>query len=192
MKETRRILVVVDMQNDFIKGALAAVEPSYRSHGNIVENVVHRVKDAVANGFPVFFTRDTHDENYLLTQEGKNLPISHCIHNTSGWDIIPELTEFAQINEVFDKPTFGSTTLANYISEVARDLSSTDKELEVMLIGVCTDICVVSNALLIKAFCPEVKVLVDAKCCAGTSTEAHVAALNTMKSCQVKVINENE
>ncbi len=171
-----KILVVVDMQKDFVTGALGSAEAQ-----QIVPDVVKKVKDFDGT---VVFTRDTHQENYLETQEGKNLPVTHCIEGSDGWQIIPELTELAEGKKVFDKPTFGSTELAEYIKAEA---DKRNGQLEVELIGVCTDICVVSNALLIKAYNREIPVSVDSKCCAGVSPAAHDAALSTMKSCQVKV-----
>ena len=160
------ILVVIDMQNDFIDGALGTAEAEA-----IVPNVVDRIKNF--NGL-VLATRDTHGENYLETQEGKKLPVEHCIQGTKGWQIADGLvTEDCQY---IDKPTFGWT----HWSE-----ESLDGEIE--LIGLCTDICVVSNALILKAEYPEAEISVDASCCAGVTVETHQAALLTMKMCQVDV-----
>ena len=170
-----KILIVVDMQKDFITGALGSKEAQA-----IVPNVVKKVKEFDGT---VLFTRDTHGENYMDTQEGRNLPVVHCIKGTDGWQIIPELQEFAT-GKIFDKPTFGSVELAEYVKELAGKAGG---DISVELIGVCTDICVVSNALLIKAFCGEVPVAVDSSCCAGVTVDAHNAALATMKSCQVQV-----
>ncbi|SFB83840.1 cysteine hydrolase family protein [Butyrivibrio sp. YAB3001] len=172
-----KVLVVVDMQNDFVTGALGSKEAK-----EIVPNVVEKVKNFDGK---VIFTRDTHHDNYMETQEGKNLPVPHCFEGTEGWEIIPELTEFTKGATIYNKPTFGSTELAEFIKKEAEE---NDGELQVELIGVCTDICVVSNALLIKAFCREIPVSVDAKCCAGVTPSAHEAALTTMKSCQVQVV----
>lgn len=171
-----KILVVVDMQNDFVTGALGSVEAQ-----QIVPEVVKKVESFKGT---VVFTRDTHQENYMETQEGRNLPVVHCIEGSEGWQIIPELIPFTNGKKIFDKPTFGSTELAEYIKEEANKRNG---ELAVELIGVCTDICVVSNALLIKAFNREIPVAVDAKCCAGVTPAAHDAAIATMKSCQVAV-----
>ena len=170
-----KILVVVDMQKDFVTGALGSSDAQA-----IVGNVVEKVKSFDGE---VVFTRDTHHDNYMETQEGRNLPVVHCIENTDGWEIIPELKALSEGKRVFNKPTFGSTELAQFIKEKAEE----DKELEVELIGVCTDICVVSNALLIKAFSLELPVAVDSKCCAGVTPDSHNAALATMRSCQVRV-----
>ncbi len=170
-----KILVVVDMQNDFVTGVLGTKEAV-----DITANVVDKVQNFDGE---VVFTRDTHSEDYMETQEGKNLPVRHCVKGTPGWEIIPELEPYVK-GKVFDKYTFGSVELAQYIKEEA---DKRNGQLEVELIGVCTDICVVSNALLIKAFNREIPVSVDSKCCAGVTVSAHEAALSTMKSCQVYV-----
>jgi nicotinamidase-related amidase len=170
-----KILVVVDMQKDFVTGALGSKEAQ-----DIVGNVVDKVKNYDGE---VVFTRDTHGENYMETQEGRNLPVVHCIKGSDGWELIPELTELAVGKKIFDKPTFGSVELGQFVAKKAEE----DKDLQVELIGVCTDICVASNALLIKAFSREIPVAVDSSCCAGVTVDAHNAALSTMKSCQVQV-----
>lgn len=171
-----KILVVVDMQNDFVTGSLGSAEAQ-----QIIPAVVDKVRNFDGT---VVFTRDTHHENYMETQEGHNLPVPHCYEGTEGWEIIPELKELSQGRKIFDKPTFGSIELASFIRDEA---DKRNGQLEVELIGVCTDICVVSNALMIKAYNIEVPVSVDSKCCAGVTPAAHDAALATMKSCQVKV-----
>ncbi len=167
-----KYLIVVDMQTDFVNGALGTAEAQV-----IVENVEKKIR---AFDGKVIFTRDTHEENYMTTQEGRNLPVPHCIRGTEGWEIIPELR--ALCNEVIDKPTFGSVALA------ARLAAAGDAE-SVELIGLCTDICVISNALLIKAQMPEVPVSVDASCCAGVTVESHNNALSAMEMCQIAVVN---
>ena len=171
----RNILVVVDMQNDFIDGSLGTKEAQA-----IVDNVVAEI----ANYDPadIFVTRDTHPENYLDTQEGKNLPVVHCVKNTKGWEINEKIAKALRNVEIIDKPTFGSKILAEKIAAIAEK-----EDIEVTLIGLCTDICVVSNALLIKAYVPEIPVRVIASCCAGVTPESHEAALKTMAMCQVKV-----
>lgn len=171
----RNILVVVDMQNDFIDGSLGTKEAQA-----IVDNVVAEI----ANYDPVniFVTRDTHPENYLDTQEGKNLPVVHCVKNTKGWEINEKIAKALRNAEIIDKPTFGSKILAEKIAAIAEK-----EDIEVTLIGLCTDICVVSNALLIKAYVPEIPMRVIASCCAGVTPESHEAALKTMAMCQVKV-----
>lgn len=169
-----QVLVVVDMQKDFIDGALGTKEAV-----NIVSKVEEKIKS-----FPgeIVFTRDTHFDDYITTQEGKKLPIPHCIQGTDGWQIEKRLERLRTTDmKVFDKQTFGSVKLAEYLKE--------NKELEsVTLIGLCTDICVISNALIIKAFCPEVRVAVEEKCCAGVTVQSHNNALEAMKMCQVEII----
>lgn len=173
----KKILVVVDMQNDFIDGALGTNEAKA-----IVNNAVKKI-----NGFvgTVFATFDTHTPDYLQTAEGKKLPVPHCIKGTDGWLINPEI--HAALDEkdyiAVEKPTFGSTALVERIRECC---GGSDTEIE--LIGLCTDICVVSNALLLKANFPETKISVDSSCCAGVTPESHNAALTTMKMCQIDVI----
>lgn len=171
----RKILVVVDMQNDFIDGSLGTKE---------AQAIVDNVAAEIANYDPVdiFATRDTHPENYLDTQEGKNLPVVHCVKNTKGWEINEKIAKALKNAEIIDKPTFGSKILAEKIAAIAEK-----EDIEVTLIGLCTDICVVSNALLIKAYLPEIPVRVIASCCAGVTPESHEAALKTMAMCQVKV-----
>ena len=168
-----KALIVVDMQNDFIDGALGTKEAVA-----IVGKVKEKIAEYRQNGDTVIFTRDTHSENYMDTQEGKNLPVPHCIKGTMGWEISPELEVGNSL--IIDKPTFGS-------KELAEHLSGTDGLDEVELIGLCTDICVISNAMLIKAFMPEVKVSVDSLCCAGVTPESHSNALESMKMCQIEV-----
>ena len=171
----KNVLLVVDMQNDFIDGALGTKEAEA-----IVNNVIAKIE-----GFDgeVIFTRDTHYDNYMDTQEGKKLPVKHCIKDSNGWNICESIDELrTDAMQVFDKPTFGSVELAKYLC--------IDKEIEsVTLIGLCTDICVISNAMLIKAFMPEIRVIVDAKCCAGVTPESHFNALEAMKMCQIEVEN---
>ncbi len=176
-----KLLIVVDMQNDFITGNLGTKEAE-----SIVANVVSKIKNYRANGDEVIYTRDTHGENYLETEEGNNLPVVHCIKGTWGWELQKDI-EIArnQGDKIFDKITFGSIALGEYVSNKMKQ----DNELEVELVGLCTDICVISNALLVKAYCPEIKVSVDANCCAGVTVESHINALNAMKMCQIQVNN---
>lgn len=172
------ILIVVDMQNDFIDGALGTKE---------AVEIVPRVKKKIAefNG-KVFFTRDTHFENYLLTQEGKNLPVPHCIKGTPGWEIRPELDALRR-TEPIDKLTFGASELGAILVKENRENPINS----ITLIGLCTDICVISNAMIAKAFLPEVPIIVDAKCCAGVTPESHKNALSAMKMCQIRIDNED-
>ena len=175
------ILVVVDMQNDFVSGVLGTQEAF-----DIVPNVVGRVVDALNRGETVLFTRDTHEADYLSTQEGKHLPVPHCIRGTEGWEIVEQLRPASAGQAILDKPSFGSAELGRLLAE------ENEKELieKVTLIGLCTDICVISNALLVKAFLPEAEVAVDAACCAGVTPESHRTALAAMKSCQITVEHE--
>ena len=173
MEREKKLLVVVDMQNDFIGGALGTQEAQ-----NILPAVRARIADARKEGEVVVFTRDTHGEEYLSTQEGKNLPVPHCIAGTAGHEIAAGLCLAGE--RVFDKPAFGSIELAAYVKE--RGFAAVE------LVGVCTDICVISNALLIKAFCPEAEVCVRAGCCAGVTPQSHQTALAAMRACQVKIL----
>ena len=132
----------------------------------------------------VIYTKDTHKEGYLATQEGKNLPVEHCMEGTWGWELAGELEELSNEKKVFNKPTFGSIELASYLTEENEGIE------EIELCGLCTDICVISNAFVIKANLPEVPVTVDASCCAGVTPESHLNALSAMKMCQVKVTNQ--
>lgn len=179
------VLVVVDMQNDFVSGALGTPEA-----GDIVPYVVGRVVDGVNRGERILFTRDTHGPDYLKTQEGKKLPVPHCIRGSEGWEIIPQLQEYAQ--HPIDKPTFGSRYLGALLKAQDEDLRRQGKAgvEKVTLIGVCTDICVLSNALVVKAFLPEAEILVDASCCAGVTPQSHRTALEAMKACQITVEHE--
>ena len=179
-KETsmsNKYLIVVDMQNDFIDGALGTPEAQA-----IVENVVRKVQD-----FPghVIFTLDTHQPDYLQTQEGKNLPVEHCIEGAHGWQLADALETIRAERDLpaYRKVTFGSVELAQ---DLARKNAQEPIE-SIELVGLCTDICVVSNALMLKGFMPEVPISVDARCCAGVTPEAQDAALATMASCQIAV-----
>ena len=171
-----RVLVIVDMQNDFITGSLG---------NDDCRKVVSKVSEVIRTGEydEVYLTRDTHDENYLDTQEGEHLPVRHCIKGTEGWQLCKEVAPLIPEGHIFDKPTFGSVELA----EAVRKMEAQEK-LEVELVGLCTDICVVSNALLLKAVLPEMKISVDASCCAGVTPQKHEAALETMRSCQIQGI----
>lgn len=169
-----KILIVVDMQNDFIDGALGTPE---------AVKIVPYVKDLIKNfDGKVLFTRDTHFPDYMDTQEGKNLPVPHCIRNTPGWEIRPELDALRKTNAI-DKLTFGSSELP--------DILKKEENIEsITFAGLCTDICVISNVMVTKAFFPEIPLIVDAGGCAGVTPESHKNALAAMKMCQVTVINE--
>ena len=167
----KELLVVIDMQNDFVTGSLGTKEAC-----GIVDNVRNRIEDYVKKEQEVVFTRDTHTEQYLGTQEGRLLPVEHCIKGTKGWMIADGLEVDGA--EYIDKPNFGWSHWNEWTFD------------EIEMVGLCTDICVVSNALILKAEFPEVKITVDASCCAGVTPESHEAALLTMKMCQIDVINE--
>ncbi|NBK20508.1 MAG: cysteine hydrolase [Spirochaetia bacterium] len=170
---TDSLLIVVDMQKDFVSGPLGTVEAQA-----VVQNI--RKKIASHQG-ELWFTLDTHSEDYLLSSEGKSLPVEHCIKGTQGHELVDALQDFAPRARFFEKPTFGSV-------EMAKALSARPDITCVELVGVCTDICVISNALLVKAFRPELSITVDSTCCAGTTPANHTASLIAMKSCQIAVI----
>ncbi len=167
-----KLLIVIDMQNDFVTGALGSPE---------AVAVVPYIKKAIEDfDGDVYFTRDTHGADYLSTHEGRKLPVPHCIKDSEGWNIIPEL-ESLRKRDAIDKPTFGSTELVDIVG-------SYDSIESVTFMGVCTDICVISNAMLVKNFFPELTVIVDSKGCAGVTPEQHDTALSAMKPCQIEVI----
>ena len=181
-----KVLIVVDMQKDFINGALGTKEAQA-----IVGNVVKRIKNSA--GELVLFTLDTHQEDYLETPEGKALPVIHCVEKTEGWQlndevkaawsaqadriIVPELVENS-----FKKPVFGSVELVEFLKRMQNEIT------EIELIGVCTDICVISNAIMIKNTLPNIPIKVDSASCAGVTPQSHQEALNVMKMCHIEVI----
>lgn len=165
----KKTLIVVDMQNDFIDMALGTKEAV-----SIVENVKSKIDEYIKNGDEIIYTRDTHGENYLETPEGKKLPVPHCIKGTKGWEIAEGI--YKDGCKIIDKPDFG---WPHWDEEQLED---------VLIIGLCTDICVVSNALIIKATFPDAVVKVDKNCCAGVTPESHNAALLTMQMCQIDII----
>lgn len=171
----RKILVVVDMQKDFIDGALGTAQAQA-----IVKPVTEKMKSYQKSD--IYVTRDTHGENYLETAEGRKLPVVHCVKGTSGWQLHPEIEAAADKNHIIDKPTFGSLELMELLRK-----ENEEEPLEIELVGLCTDICVVSNALLLKAAMPESTIRVDAGCCAGVTPESHRAALATMEMCQIGI-----
>lgn len=185
-----KILVVVDMQKDFINGSLGTKE---------AEAIVPRVKSIIDeyvndDDAKILFTKDTHHENYLDTSEGKNLPVVHCVEGTDGWQIPDELLENIDLQNlqlfrdviIVSKPTFGFMFIDRCIREFfGLDESCID---EIRIVGLCTDICVVSNALILKAVFPEIPIVVDSSACAGVTPEKHEASLEVMRSCQINVI----
>jgi len=193
-----KILVVVDMQNDFVSGSLGSDDAKA-----IVPNVMEKIKNF--NGEYIIFTRDTHTDDYLYTKEGEKLPVVHCVRGSEGWRLIPEIEEWLHKNlmsrektvMVVDKPTFGSVysdnetkSLVECVSDIV-EANGGPKEFDIEVVGVCTSICIVSNALLLKAhFYDTAEITVDAKCCACVSKETHNAALTTMETCQINVINK--
>ena len=173
----KNYLIVVDMQNDFIDGSLGTKE---------AEAIVDKVADKIRSfDGEVVFTRDTHMPEYLETQEGRRLPVVHCVKGSFGWQIREGL-EAIRPCTVIDKPTFGSSELGVLLAQRDQD----EKIGSITVIGLCTDICVISNALLIKAFLPETPIVVDAACCAGVTPESHKNALEAMKMCQITIENE--
>lgn len=179
MESRKKVLIVIDMQNDFVTGSLGTPEAQA-----IVPKVVEKIKEYKSNNNIVMYTKDTHYDNYLNTAEGKKLPIEHCIEGTSGHDLIPEIIIEKKFS-IVRKSTFGYRC---WVSECWLDTN----QYEVEIIGVCTDICVITNALLIKTYHPAVEITVDASCCAGTTPEKHEAALDVMESCQINIINRNK
>lgn len=175
----RKILIVIDMQNDFIDAALGTKEAL---------KIVEAVKEKILS-YPiedVIVTMDTHSKNYMDTQEGKYLPVPHCIKGSEGWEIHPEIAKVIKGAKIYEKPTFGSIKLAEDL-KILNEM----EDIELELVGLCTDICVISNALLLKAAMPEVKISVDGTCCAGVTPDKHRAALEVMNSCQIQIIDKN-
>ena len=169
----KKAIVVVDMQKDFIDGALGTKEAQ-----EMLPHMEAKLSAAQAAGAKLVFTMDTHGEDYLATQEGRRLPVPHCIRGTEGWEIAASLQPFVRAAAaVVEKPAFGSTELPALLEDCD----------EIELVGLCTDICVISNALVLKAFYPEKKISVDASCCAGVTPASHAEALRAMKMCQVDV-----
>lgn len=173
----KRFLVAVDLQRDFVDGALGTNEAQA-----IVPNAVKKIKNFDGK---IFVTFDTHSENYLSTAEGKKLPVTHCVKGTDGWQLNTDIQKALDSRDYIsvEKPTFGSVDLPGLIEKEANG-----EEFEIELIGLCTDICVVSNALLLKANFPEAPIAVDSSCCAGVTPQAHKSALDTMKSCQIDIL----
>ena len=177
----KKVLIVVDMQNDFITGSLGTVEAQ-----NIVPNVIEKIRHFDGE---IFATQDTHGTDYLETQEGRKLPIVHCVAYTKGWEIEEEVNQALFEHELnyfnvkkVNKKVFGSKKIAKYLAK------NRDKISSIEIIGLCTDICVIANAMLAKTYCPNARVIVDSECCAGTTPELNKMALEVMKSCQIEVI----
>ncbi len=175
----KKFLIVVDMQKDFVSGSLGSSDAR-----SIVDNVINKICEFDAE---IIITMDTHFENYLNTAEGKKLPVEHCIKGTEGWQIIDEVKNALNSKKytAIEKKTFGSIDIINIIKDIAQD-----DDFSIELIGLCTDICVVSNAIILKAAFCEKEISVDASCCAGTTLDNHNMALNTMACCQINIINK--
>lgn len=174
-----RLLVVVDMQNDFVDGSLGTREAK-----EIVSKVAEKIKSYEASGDPISFTMDTHDVDYLNTREGRALPVIHCVKGTSGWELCKEVQSAAHMEQcrVYEKDTFGSDKYAMALAQGVYQGIET-----VELVGLCTDICVIANALLTRTFLPDAQVIVDAACCAGVTPSSHQNALEAMKMCQIEI-----
>jgi len=170
-----KILLVIDMQNDFIDGVLGTPQAI-----KIVDKVVNKVKTFEGK---VFFTRDTHQTNYMDTEEGKHLPVPHCIENTDGWQITEKLLPYVN-DSIFNKKTFGSTKVVEYLKE----LKKKENIESITLVGLCTDICVISNAMLLKAYFPNTPIYVEENLCAGVNPESHKRAIESMKMCHINII----
>ena len=183
-----KVLLVVDVQNDFVTGALANPEAQAR-----IPTIKEKIQQRIAEGWTVMFTQDSHQIDYLESSEGKYLPVEHCIQDTWGWQVVEELKEFWEPRWRITKPRFGLTDIYGHIlRSMPNDWKlGVDPITEIELIGFCTDICVISNALILKADVTRDHTIIscDASCCAGTSVEAHKAALKVMQSCQVEVRN---
>lgn len=175
MDPVKKIVLVIDMQNDFITGALGTEEAVA-----ITPGAAARIRAEKEAGAMLVFTRDTHYENYADTLEGKLLPVPHCIKGSEGWQLAPAIAPLAEGEKIFDKPTFGAVDLPAFLAPYA------DADTEFLFMGLCTDICVASNALLLRAHFPNNRIAVAADCCAGVTPESHTAALLTMKMCQIE------
>lgn len=182
-----KILIVIDMQNDFVTGSLGTPEAI-----SVVNKIEQKIKNT-SFPTPIIFTRDTHQDNYLNTLEGKKLPIEHCIEATPGWCIVDALRKAVKdmsLSTVINKNSFGYTDWEDLFSTFYKNRWA-EAINEIEIVGVCTDICVISNALILKTLYPEIRISVDASCCAGTTPEMHKKALDVMKSCQIDIINED-
>ena len=176
----KKFLIAVDIQKDFVDGALGTKEAAA-----MIPAAAARIRECREAGYTLIATLDTHGRDYPDTAEGKKLPVPHCIRGTEGWQLNPVIREALGDAVLVEKPTFGSIRLPEVIRETAGG-----EAFSIELIGLCTDICVVSNALLLKAAMPEAKISVDASCCAGVTPEKHAAALETMRSCQIQITGE--
>ena len=180
----QKILIAVDLQNDFINGALGTKEAEA-----IIPAVCKKINEARAENALIFATKDTHAPNYLETREGRFLPVPHCIKGTDGWQINAMVAEsLGDAAKIIEKYSFGTMLLPDAIAEELQIKGISPKDAEIELIGLCTDICVITNALILKARFPETDIKTDAACCAGVTPEKHLAALETMRSCQIEIL----
>lgn len=173
-----KVFIIVDMQNDFITGQLANPEGQA-----LVGNLKAEIEKKKSEGYKILFTQDTHDTHYLESQEGKYLPVPHCIEGTEGWEIIPELRAYTNDHNVLIKKAFGCSEIGQWVAEAAGGEPE-----EIVIAGVCTDICVISNAMILKAFFPEVPIKVMGNLCAGVTKDSHRIALEAMKPCQIEIV----
>lgn len=174
----KKVFIVIDMQNDFITGPLGNDECR-----SIVEALKKEIEKKQSEGYEILFTQDTHDAEYLKSQEGRYLPVEHCIEGTDGWQIIPELRAYADNKNILLKKSFGNSDIGKWVEAAAGGEPE-----EIVLTGVCTDICVISNAMILKAYFPETPIKVMGKLCAGVTPESHDNALKAMGPCQIEVI----
>ena len=182
-----KLLIVVDYQNDFVAGALG-----FEAARALEDPIADMVKQVLAEGGRVLFTRDTHQPDYLNTREGKFLPVPHCIYGTQGWEVRREVAQAMPEAVYVDKPVFGSAKLPVLLRERLEKEGIREEGTQIELVGLCTDICVVSNAILLKTFFPKARIVVDASCCAGVTPKTHRAALETMRMCQIDVCSDRE
>lgn len=186
-----RVLVVVDVQKDFVDGALGSIAAQ-----SIIPHMRKRIKDYADGETLILFTKDTHEENYLETFEGVRLPVEHCVRGTPGWSLVKDISTLADgysnflifsgeevIRSRILKNTFGSIKLCEILKQYENEIT------DITFMGFCTDICVISNVLMARAYLPNTRIIVDASCCAGTTLDKHLAAIEVMKSCQIDVIN---
>jgi nicotinamidase-related amidase len=177
--DKNNILVIVDMQNDFIDGSLGTEEAK-----SIIPQAVKKIEEHKKKNGTIIVTKDTHQTNYLYTQEGRKLPVEHCIYNTKGWELNKKIADVLDDGAfIVMKNTFG----ANYLANVIRSFNVKEQDLNIEVIGLCTDICVISNVILLKTAFPEASITVDSSCCAGVTPELHEAALKVMHSCQINI-----
>lgn len=181
-----KVLVVVDCQNDFINGSLANEEAQKR-----LPRITEKINEAKRNGDMIICTKDTHFDNYFHTLEGEKLPILHCIKDTKGWELSNKIKSVLPYETVIiEKVTFGSTELVDFIRKIYDNIEDLE-EVEIEICGLITSICVVSNALLLRTFFPNTKIIVDTSCCAGLTKEDHEAAKIVMRNCQIDLIGED-